>query len=206
MKIVMLCVLSMMTAACTGLADAQPESMSTDDTSARTADAVSAASTPTSSTPTSSPAAVGATFAGFSYHTNGVIKEPAWAPAIVDVMDFNTFTSASYNITTGTFTAPMAGYYRFNTHGFSPTVTPATDFRVGVGFTLNGATADHIVAIGGGQLSTQNSPMPSLSHIMHLNVGDKVSLMMFSDIRLVLGAVGPAGLNAYYFQGEYLGQ
>src|SRR5262245_17843642 len=43
------------------------------------------------------------TFSGFSYHTDGFVKMTGWNPVIVDVLDYNTFTSASYNVQTGTF-------------------------------------------------------------------------------------------------------
>src|SRR5881394_2247475 len=52
-------------------------------------------------------------FAGFSYHTDGFVKMAGWNAAIIDVLDYNTFTSMSYNVQTGIFTVPMAGYYKF---------------------------------------------------------------------------------------------
>lgn len=147
-------------------------------------------------------AATTTAFAGFSYHTDGFVKKSGWNPVVVDVLDYNTFTSSSYDVRTGTFTAPLSGYYRFSAHGYSPTATPSSDTRIAAGFGVNGT----IVAIGGGQLSGNDSPLPSFAHIIHLSTGDKVSVAAYTTIDIVFGASGLDVNSSYYFQGEYLGQ
>jgi hypothetical protein len=138
--------------------------------------------------------------AGFSYHSNGFVKKAGTNRVIVDILDYNTFTSASYNVGTGTFSAPLSGYYRFNAHGFSPTPTPGADTRISIGFDIN----DHGTAISGGQLSQGDTPLPYLSHVIHLNMGDRVNLISFTTIDVTFGATDDP--DHYYFQGEYLGQ
>ena len=136
----------------------------------------------------------------FSYHTNGFVKKAGHNSVIADILDYNTFTTANYDVSSGTFTAPVAGYYRFDTHGFSPTSTPGTDTRTSVGFEVNGQG----VATAGGQLSQVDSPLPSLSHVGHLAIGDKVNPFSFSTVDVTFGA-SSTSFDAYYFQGEYLG-
>lgn len=170
-------------------------------------DAKAAADSPSnadSSAGADGPTITASSHTGFSYHVNGATKPAGWNSIAIGTLDYNTFTPTSYDISTGTFTAPMAGYYRFSTYGFSPTATPGADSRVSLGLVLNGTTIDHIVAVAGGQLSQVDSPMPLLSHVLHLSAGDKISIMIFSTTSIRLGASND-GLNAYYFQGEYLG-
>jgi hypothetical protein len=149
--------------------------------------------------------AVAGTFAGFSYHVNGFVKLAGWNPIIVDVQDYNTFTSSSYDTTTGTFTAPMTGYYRFDAHGWSPSTPTTADTRVGIGLFVNSSTPGTQAVTEGGQLSATDSPLPPMTHVVHLLMGDKVNIQSYSPADMTFG--GPTGMQyAFYFQGEYLGQ
>jgi hypothetical protein len=150
-----------------------------------------------------SPAAPGA-YQGFSYHTNGFVKQANWAPIVVDVLDYNAFGSQTYNVLTGAFTAPTAGYYRFTTHGLSPTATPGADTRTAVGLFVNGSAYDNGIAASGGQMSSVDTPLGTLSHVVHLNAGDVVTVQAYSTVAMTFGSPTYA-INAFYFQGEYLG-
>lgn len=86
--------------------------------------------------------------------------------------------------------------------GYSPTATPGADTRFAVGVEVNGA----IVAIGGGQLSASDTPLPSFAHAIHLDTGDKVSVAAYTTIDVAIGSSGLDVNSSYYFQGEYLGQ
>jgi len=138
---------------------------------------------------------------GFSYHTNGFAKAGDWGGLIVDVADYNTFTPTGYDVTSGAFTAPLQGYYRFSAHGYSPTPTAASDTRVAVALVVNG----HRVAMSGGQLSQFDTPLPSLVHTVSLVAGDVVTVESYTTTPVQFGGLPGNPVYAYYFQGEYVG-
>ena len=111
----------------------------------------------------------------------------------------DTFTGTPYNTSTGRFTAPKAGYYRFSVGGYSSTSAPATGNRIGNGFLKNGV----IHSFSGGPLSSPDSPLPFHSAVMYLAAGQYAQPYMYSPIPIVLGA-GTG--HFYFFWGEYVGK
>lgn len=140
---------------------------------------------------------VNAKFEGFSYYTGGYSKTAGWNPIIVSTLDFNTFGTSSYDTTSGTFTAPKVGYYRFHTYGYIATGGTANE-RIAIGILKNGGS----VAFSGGQFSAVDTPGPYFSHALYLQVGDKIRVTSYTPIDATFGGGG----GAWWFQGEYLGR
>lgn len=141
-------------------------------------------------------------FEGFSYYTTGTsITGGAWNSLTISTLDYNTFAGTPYNTTTGQFTAPRAGYYRFSIFGYSPTAnTAALGDRYAMGVAINGT----LKGFAGGNYSASDSPLNAYSQVVRLNAGDVVRPSMFTAIAATIGAAG-AG-HYFYFQGEFVGK
>jgi hypothetical protein len=135
-------------------------------------------------------------YEGFSYYTALYSKPAGWQPLIVDTLQFNTFGTSTYNTSTGTFTAPKAGYYRFMTYGFIGTGATNNE-RIGLGLSVNGSLS----ALSGGQFSAGDTPGPHFSHVVYLQTEDTVTLSSYTPIACSFGGAYP-----WWFQGEYLGE
>lgn len=133
-------------------------------------------------------------FEGFSYYTTWYEKSSGWLPVVADILHFNTFGPGSYDTATGTFTCPKAGYYRFMTYGFI-----ATEGVNNERITLSVSSSPP--AISGGQFSAGDTPGPHFSHVEYCNIGDQVSLIIYTPKTCVFGGTYP-----WWFQGEYLGE
>jgi hypothetical protein len=82
-------------------------------------------------------------------------------------------------------------------------MAPGPDTRIAFALNVNGAS----VAMAGGQLSQVDSPLPVLTHVVHLSAGDAVSLQAFTPVAVAFGTLGSANMrDAFYFQGELVGQ
>ena len=129
-------------------------------------------------------------------YTSAKIKAAGWnlMPAF-DTTDFN--VGGCFNGTT-TFTAPTTGIYIFTTNGFISTGTVSADTRVGIGLQRNGVD----INIGGGQLSTSDSPFPSNTWIIKAVTNDQIRLNCYSPVDITLGA---GTQYAFYFSGYLLG-
>jgi hypothetical protein len=137
-------------------------------------------------------------YEGFSYYTTGYPKPAQWNPIVVDTLDFNTFGTNTYDTSTGTFTAPKAGYYSFRTHGFIRTAGTANE-RVSVGIYINNT----LRALSGGQFSAYDTPGPQFAHVVYLQRGDTVRVYSYTPIDAIFGL--PGG-HQWWFQGEYVGK
>ena len=138
-----------------------------------------------------------AKYEGFSYYTTGYTKPAHWNPLVMGILDFNTFGNATYNNSTGTFTAPKAGYYQFRSHGYIATAN-ANGERIAVGIYINGG----LRAFSGGQFSIGDTPGPQFAHVVHLEVGDTVTVYSYTPIE---ARYGGGGGHFWWFQGDYLG-
>lgn len=133
-------------------------------------------------------------FEGFSYYTTGYFKPAGWNSIVADTLDFNTFGPDTYDTSTGTFTAPKAGYYRFMTYGFIPTAGVNNER---IALSISGGTA----VVSGGQFSAGDTPGPHFSHVRYLNAEAAVSVSAYTPIDCTFGGGYP-----WWFQGEYLGE
>jgi len=144
--------------------------------------------------------AINSNYEGFSYYATGFVKPAGWQPLIISVLDFNTFGTATFNTTSGIFTAPKAGFYRFRTHGFIGTASASVDDRIAVGIVKNGV----LRAFSGGQFSAGDTPGPQFSHVVYLQAGDTIQAHSFTQGEARFGASN-AG-HEWWFQGEYIGR
>jgi len=139
-------------------------------------------------------------FEGFSYYTTGTAIPTSWAPILIPTLDYNTFTGTPYNTTTGEFTAPRAGFYRFSMNGYSSTGTTGTGMRYAMGITINGT----LKGFGGGNFSATDTPLSGYTQVVYLAAGDKVKASFFSTI---VGNLGDAAAgHQFFFQGEFVGK
>jgi len=141
-------------------------------------------------------------FEGFSYKvTELVVASSSWTDLVIPTLDYNTFSGTPYNTTTGAFTAPRNGYYRFSIFGY--TTTPMTDAgdRYAFGIEINGT----LKSFAGGNYSTPDTPLTTYSAVVHLNQNDVVNPAMFTGIVVTLGGVASPG-HEFWFQGEFVGK
>jgi len=141
-------------------------------------------------------------FEGFSYYSTGTsLPAGAWSNLVISTLDYNTFTGTPYNTSTGQFTAPRAGFYRFSMFGYAGTVNTNTmGDRYAYGVLINGS----LKGFAGGNYSAADSPMTTYSQVVRLNANDVVRPVMYSAINVMLGTAG-AG-HWFYFQCEFVGK
>jgi hypothetical protein len=137
----------------------------------------------------------------FSYYTTGLaVNGEAWNNLVIPTLDFNTFAGTPYNATTGAFTAPRAGLYRFTLNGYAQLPCTAAGNRYALGIRIN----EEINGFSGGSYSWADSPIVAYTQIVHLNAGDVVKATSFSSIPNTFGTTS-AG-HYFYFQGEFVGK
>jgi hypothetical protein len=136
----------------------------------------------------------------FSYHTTGVDVSYPWNYPVLSTLGYNTFAGTPYNTTTGVFTAPRAGFYRFSIFGYSNTPYSNPGDRYAMGILINNV----LKSIGGGNYSLLDTPLSTYTQVVHLNATDTVKVAYMSSINAHLGIAG-AG-HHFYFQGEFVGK
>jgi len=139
-------------------------------------------------------------FEGFSYIATGFAKLSGWSAVTCATREFNTFGDSTYDVSTGTFTAPKAGYYRFSIGGYVQTAATLPDDHFAVAFVKN-ATFNRFC---GAQLSTPDTPVPGCSGVIALAAGDTVSLASYTTIAATFGSAGVG--HFFWFQGEFAGK
>ena len=137
-------------------------------------------------------------YEGFSYYTTGYDKPAGWNPIVTNILDFNTLGESTYDVATGTFTAPKAGYYQFRTHGYITNGSVNSE-RIAVGTDINGS----LHSFSGGQFSSVDTPGPQYAHVVYLQAGDAVRPVSYTPIPARF-ANGKS--HGWWFQGEYIGQ
>jgi len=142
-------------------------------------------------------------YEGFSYSGCGLaVTGGVWNPLIIPTVDYNTFAGTPYNTTTGQFTAPRAGFYRFTLSGYSTTVNTNTlGDRYAFGISINGT----LKSFAGGNYSSFDSPLATYTQVVHLNAGDVVVARVYSSIDANLGNGSGSG-HEFWFQGEFVGK
>jgi len=140
-------------------------------------------------------------FEGFSYYITGLtISAGAWTDMVISSPDYDTFPTEPYNTSTGRFTAPRAGYYRFSIFGYSPTAAVTAGDRYAFGIKINGT----LKSFAGGNYSISDSPLTTHSAVVYLSTGDVVNPAIFTSIDAMLGGTSPG--HAFWFQGEFVGK
>jgi len=138
-------------------------------------------------------------FKGFAYYSTGFSKSiGVWENLIIELLSYNSFSGTPYNTTTGEFTVPIAGFYRFNLHGYSP--TNGAGHRYAFGVNVNGT----LKSFSGGTFSSPDSPLTTFTTVIYLSVNDIVIPRMYSPISATLGNVGVG--HEFWFEGEFVGK
>ena len=140
-------------------------------------------------------------FEGFSYKVSELnVVAGSWETLVIPTLDYNTFSGTPYNTTTGAFTAPRTGYYRFSIFGYTTTPMTAAGDRYAYGININNS----LKSFAGGNYSTFDTPLTSYSAVVYLTSNDIVKPAIFSSIVVSLG--GTADGHAFWFQGEFVGK
>jgi hypothetical protein len=96
------------------------------------------------------------------------------------------------------FRVPEDGLYRFSIGGYGGGQPITPDTRFAWGLFVNEVWE----ALGGGQLSTSDTPMSTFTHLVHLTKGDEVNPGIFVPQAITIGSSIQG--HAVWFQGQYV--